>query len=119
MSHSTELERKELGCDFCKSNKPKWIYPTDTFTQVMLPGELIEKEYEMTGSWLACRTCHNIIERKTPRELIEHSLKSYGIYKGSKVYKKAFERIDALHAEFFFYRKGPAFKANRKYVNIT
>jgi len=93
-----------LICDFCSSEAPSWCYPADSF--------LDEHGSRSVSDWMACETCHELIESGNrdalaARVLLTPTAKA-GLATGMMNKKFAIRYARGLHDGFFRNRRGPA-----------
>jgi hypothetical protein len=89
-------------CDFCSNPDVAWSYPAGDFEAPMDIGATC------VSAWLACETCHGLIERGDCGALAERSLTSPGLRTIPSEAAMNFAR--RLHALFLEHRTGPARK---------
>lgn len=98
----------EAQCDFCDTGKDDWFYPVDSFEQAIRP-ELPNFIWGSSGVWVACDTCHDLIENDKRHELAVRSVTSFALIKGTlppDAIKPLYDRIRILHDEFYAMRSG-------------
>jgi len=101
-------------CDFCSNERPTWIYPATDIT----PLELEERELgalaEMSGGWIACDACHDLIRHDRWDNLADRSVQTMrAISMLPRTLRPAARRvmrakIEVLHELFRVHRTGSA-----------
>lgn len=86
-------------CDFCGSPAVEWLYPTRPFTQEVAPG----KVFKSNPDWIACETCHGLIEQTQRAALTQRSAVATRTMHTDSVAK-----LRELHDRFWENRDGPS-----------
>ena len=93
-----------MKCDFCSSPKVTWRYPARDF---MAPNLMAS---ESVGEWLACDTCHDLIERGERGALCERSMAIVQpvIADPEMIAEVIMPVLREFHDRFYKNRTGPA-----------
>lgn len=94
-------------CDFCGTDDPDWLLPTDDFT-IRLPGQN-NWGRDQSGAWLACATCKDLAEND-PRGLTARSIATSPTFNRTlpaEVRGALEQHIRRLHKSFFRARNAP------------
>lgn len=113
-----------LVCDFCSEQNPTWKYPCKMVNQagpggVAITGEVIminpgTKEarlmsfYESNPDFIACQTCHDLIEADEKVPLAIRSIERFMAANPRIPQEAAVESVTAVHSRFWLTRNGPA-----------
>lgn len=95
-----------MKCDFCSSPAPRWRYPASDFDA---PDPM---DAESVGEWLACDTCHGLVEAGDNGALVERSL--YAARPAIEEQGLGFDPeallpiLREFHRRFRLHRHGPA-----------
>ena len=97
-------EENQLICDFCSAEIPVWQYPAESFFD--------QHGSQSVSDWLACETCHGLIEAGNrdglaARVLLTPTAKA-GLASGTLTKKFVIRYARGLHDGFFQNRRGPA-----------
>jgi hypothetical protein len=96
-------------CDFCGKTPTAWEYPCTNFPERTLPtGQTLWSN----GSWCACKTCANLIERNQRKMLTKRSyllyLKRYRNLNMNREERRAMKKeFQSIHDNFWLRRSGP------------
>ncbi len=95
-------------CDFCSSRQPTWEYPCRDFITMAFVTNHATHTQGSKGEWLACDTCHELIERNARGELVDRQIEMLGMPGDDD--RRPFVRglLIAQLGMFFAYRSGPA-----------
>jgi len=100
---------EENVCDFCGQTPIVWRYPCETFDSFVIETEEQIVTGTSTADWMACDTCHALIERDERTALIERVLLKPMQFSGVEVPNDiARVFIAELHQQFFTHRTGDA-----------
>ena len=91
-------------CDFCSLPDPIWEYPAESFVDAF--------GSQSVSDWMACDTCHGLIEAGNRDGLATRALLTptaiAGLKTGMLKRKFAIRYARDLHDGFFAHRRGPA-----------
>ena len=88
-------------CDFCSNEEARYLEDCETFTAVLIGYGVIG---ESTGAWMACPTCHAMIQARKWRHLqqraVEAMVRKYPAAPKDRVQKG----VEIIHGAFRAHR---------------